>query len=159
MNFKAVRTACMERIDLIAPPMKSEDWLQLLRERMENKRIVHAPEDASQDGQVISTFHEFLAMAGRTTERSDILRGLPVKDKVKKQEAIIFRGTDFATFLRRKRVSFAASNTQLWLILRRVGCDHGKVRVGGTIIRVWYMPNDAVEKTPEIPTHVEELEV
>lgn len=159
MNFKAVRVACMERIDLIAPPMKAEDWLQLLRERMENKRVVEAPEDASQDGQVTSTFHEFLAMADRTTERSDILRGLPVRDNIKDKDVIIFRGTDFANFLRRKRVAFTSNNTQLWMILRKVGCDHGKVRIEGVITRIWYIHSEAMEEMPEIPTHEENVEV
>ena len=160
MNYKAVRTACMERIDLIAPPMKSEEWLQQLQERMSNKRIISAPKDASEHGQILQCFFEFIQFAERAKDKKDILRGIPVKTTFKSKPVIIFRSNDVAAYLKRKKVAYSINNNKLWSILRNQGCSYTKVRINGSPIRLWYLPIEENEqKASKLEPHDEQVEI
>jgi len=139
MSYPRMRMLCMEKIDFIAPPMNIEAWLRILQEKMASKRIISAPEDASQYGAIKQSFIEFLQMADRARGREDIMRGLPVRTFKEKDQIIMFRSHDLLNFLKRKKVTLNLTSNNLWSLLRNCGCDHYKAKISNTTIQVWYI--------------------
>lgn len=157
MDYRRVRVLCMERIDIVAPPMKQEDWLQLLKDRMSSKTVVEAPDDTGQDGQLKQALYEFVSLADRSRDKLDVMRGIPAKDKVDDKDVVIFRSNDLISYIKRKKFD-APQGAQLWLALRSMGCGHTKMRVGKKVIQVWYAP--AMDSEPlALPMHREEPEI
>lgn len=152
MDYRRVRTLCMELVDIIAPPVKNEDWLKIIKAKMANKRTVKAPSDATQHGHIQQALNAFIQMADRARSREDIFRGLPVKDEVIihdedddtingiRAAAILFKSQDFSDYLKRKKVANNLTNHNLWMIMRKMGCGHAKVRIGKRVTQVWYYP-------------------
>ena len=160
MDFRAVRRAMLEKIGIIAPPMKNEDWLVILRIKNEQRIEVSAPDDASKGGIIGSLLDEFVRPAERLDNdgkprfgrKEDLLRGLPVvlKDQDTGEIFVYFRGVDFITMLKRKRAE-EFKGAELWSILRKSGCVHDKLRVGHAILQVWGVPFEANDVKFEIP--------
>lgn len=150
-NFPQVRIRCMEVFGGMVPPMKDEEWRQLLQQRMrEDLKIQDAPKDAGEAGRIIQSLFEFTRLAGRSTKKEDIAHGIPVLDQARVQDPVtgdfmisdiaIFRSFDFVAFLQRKKVIAFLPNADLWAILRDAGCGHVKVRAGKRTIQAWYVP-------------------
>lgn len=59
MNWDRVRSSIMEKCDIVAPPMKREDWMMILKDRMESKIDIEAPDDASIEGPILARLNEF----------------------------------------------------------------------------------------------------
>lgn len=145
MNYQKVRCLSMERANIIAPPMKQEDWLLILKERLEHVRIVEAPDDASADGDMMQILSEFIQIAERAQQgREDLLRGIPVKDFIQEMgesvPVIMFRSQDFLLYLKRRKISFNVTGNLLWMQMRSLGVGHAKIRTKNSVIQVWYVP-------------------
>lgn len=138
MEYRVVRKLALERINVIAPPMKQEDWLALLKHRMTTMVKVEAPVDAGVEGQVGSIFLDFITIADRSRDRTDVLRGIPAKDIIDKKPVVIFRSCDFMDFVKRRRVDLP-KGPEFWMAMKRLGCGHHKVRIQDKTIQVWYV--------------------
>lgn len=145
MSYKYIRILALERLNLVVPPMKPEDWLQVVRQKLTAVKEIEAPDDASATGQLYSMFDEFLRLSDRNrlNGRGTLLRGVPIKDTHKNQPVIFFRSQDFAQFLRRKKFGKSVANSDLWMKLRNMGCDHTKIKVDTKAVQVWMVPRDA----------------
>lgn len=161
MEFRNLRKKVMESADLVIPPLKQEDWLVALRQRMENKMDIEAPEDAASGALTLAMLEEFIYAAVRFDDddkplmgdRGDLLRGRPVLTPYPgspDQLAVIFRGPDFIQYLKRKKAE-EMKGAALWSVLRKAGCTHQKVRVGRTVRSLWLKQVDPEPVTLEIP--------
>lgn len=155
MDYRKIRCLSMERANIIAPPMKQEEWLLVLKERLEHVRIVECPEDANADGDMAQVLSEFIQIAERGQQgREDLLRGIPVKDTVTVQgeviPVILFRSQDFLLYLKRRKISLNVTGNLLWMKMRAIGVGHTKIRVkGNTVLQTWYVPMNPEYTTME----------
>ena len=86
MEYRALRKAVLEKVDIVIPPMKAEDWLIILREKVENRIEVEAPEDAGPGAMIAAMMDEFCKIAekfhpdGKPIEgkKDELLSGLPI---------------------------------------------------------------------------------
>lgn len=154
MSFRLMRRVIVEKLSIVAPPFKDEDWLQCIMPKLEEKKEIKAPEDASVGGVVISMLKEFISAVDATIDgegsyigdKKDIMRGIPVFVKEGEESFVYFRGGDFINYLKRRRAE-EAKGAKLWSILRQAGCGHKKVRIGSSVAQVWtyrYTP-DTIE--------------
>ncbi|RJQ44799.1 MAG: hypothetical protein C4534_06080 [Gaiellales bacterium] len=153
-NFESVRMRCIEVLGGIIPPMKNEEWRQLLQMKMSNELDVQeAPKDAGESGRVMAALYDFARMAIRAKSKADLVHGIPVLDRMRIEDrstkewdvsdVVLFRSTDFITYMQRRKVVAFAPGHDLWPILREAGCGHQKVRSGKRIIQAWYLPVSA----------------
>lgn len=165
MDYRRIRILALEKADIVAPPMKGEEWLLLLKDRMANKKMVEAPKDASTHGHLILALTEFIQIADRSTRgREDLLRGIPVKDKLvvrgEMETVVMFRSQDFISYLKRKKMATTLTGNLLWMRLRTMGCGHDKIRISGTRqAQVWYVVLDADLMTPKLDPVREEIDI
>lgn len=155
MNYQKVRCMSMERANIIAPPMKQEDWLLILKERLTHIKEVDAPEDASVDGDITQILTEFIQIAERNQQgREDLLRGIPVRDKVmelgEEVPVIMFRSQDLLSYIKRRKVNLNMTNNVLWMHLRKMGIGHTKIRTKSTIMQVWWVHTSEDYTTPHL---------
>jgi hypothetical protein len=150
-NFSQTRIRCMEVLGGMIPPMKEEEWRQFIQLRLSTELTVQeAPKDAGDTGRIIGALNEFVRLAARSKKREEITHGIPVLDMMRVDDrttgenyasnVVMFRSTDFISYMQRKKVIAFLPNNDLWAILREAGCDHAKVRAGKRVIQVWYLP-------------------
>jgi len=165
MDYRIIRRMALEKADIVAPPMKQEEWLLVLKERMTNKKTIEAPKDASVHGHLMQALTEFIQIADRSTRgKEDLLRGIPVKDKYTVQGVeelvVFFRSQDFCAYLKRKKTATTLTNNVLWMRLRSMGCDHTKIRISAfKQTQVWYVVLDEETSTPRLEPVREEAEI
>ena len=145
MAFKFLRKAVLERLSIIIPPIKDEEWMLILRPKLEEKIEIQAPEDASIGGQVIAILAEFVAQVEfnigdepKEGDKSDLMRGVPALFKNGSEWEVWFRGQDFINYLKRRKAE-EAKGAKLWSILRKQGLGHKKIRIDSSVIQVWTM--------------------
>lgn len=153
MNYQKVRCLSMERANIIAPPMKQEEWLLILKERLTHVKEVDAPEDASVDGDITQILTEFIQIAERSQQgRSDLLRGIPVRDKVvelgDEVPVVMFRSQDLMSYIKRRKINLNMTNNLLWMHLRKMGIGHTKIRMQSLVMQVWYIHTTDDYATP-----------
>lgn len=164
MEHKQVRKALLEKVGIVAPPMKNEDWAVILRMKNEQRIEVSAPDDASPGAIIGALLAEFTGPVEKTDgsgqplygKREDLLRGRPavLKDSDTGETFVYFRGPDFITLLKRKRAE-EFKGAALWSILRNLGCTHDKLRIGSTTVQVWAKPFQPWDVKFEAPKPVE----
>jgi hypothetical protein len=149
MDFRKIREMVAEKMTMIVPPMKNDRWQTILHKLMKDTQVLEAPDDASTPGLVRSKLREFLGKA-RTPEKGKISKqdrqglklGMPVvQQEDNGQKFICFRGMDFVSFLKKSR-SEELKGTNLWMALRGAGVSHKKMRIGESVIQVWYLKFD-----------------
>lgn len=152
MEYRLLRKAMLETVGILAPPMKAEDWGQILRLKNEQRLEISAPEDASPGAMVRSLLSEFVRPVERALvegsvpdRRCDLIRGLPVLYQKAGELYVCFRGVDFMGMLKRKKAE-EFKGAALWAILRKAGCSHDKIRVGHQVIQVWLKPFELQEQ-------------
>lgn len=153
MNYQKVRCLSMERANIIAPPMKQEDWLLILKDRLTYVKEVEAPEDASVDGDLISVLSEFIQIAERGDQgREDLLRGIPVRDSImelgEQVPVVMFRSQDLLSYIRRRKINLNMTNNLLWMQMRKIGVGHSKIRMKSVVMQVWYIHTTEDYVTP-----------
>lgn len=134
-NYRILKSRIGERLDLITPDMKQAQWEQQLRTLLSTKVEVEAPDDASMMGLIIEKFYEFLTLRERAQTKEDLLKGLPVQAEGK----ILFKAADFRRYLQGHKLDkFEMSD--LFIALKKQGCDHARVRINGKLVTVWAFP-------------------
>lgn len=150
-NYSQLRMRCMEVLGGMIPPMKDEEWRQLVQLRMSTElQVSEAPRDAGDNGRILASLNEFIRMAARAKKKDEIVHGVPVLDMMRIQDkdtgewsqtnVVLFRSTDFVNYLQRRKVIAFLPNHNLWAILRDVGCGHTKLRAGKRTVQAWYVP-------------------
>lgn len=148
MSFELFRRKVVEALSLVLPPAKQEEWLVQLGDYLDRAVEVEAPDDANASAIILSMLDEFTstaeekaAVAGAFQARSELLRGLPVPMTNAAGAMVIgFRSQDFISFLKRKKVNGVERGQDLWMTLRRAGCDHERITVEGRKLQVWTKP-------------------
>ena len=159
-SYKSVREATSEILNRVPPSMKNDKWSVILDNLMQDCRIIEAPDDASVAGVVRSHLEVFMSRANKdvdpddTNERQKLTLGNPIYQTIKGRLCICFTGTAFVGYLKKSRAE-EAKGSNLWMILRKAGIDHTKLRHENSSINVWYTP--VKNKTQEVELIAQEF--
>lgn len=145
MDFRMIRVAVADRMTRMLPPMKNDAWQVELHRLMQEATLHDAPEDASATGQLRSRLRDFFHRADLSADGRDraardlLLLGSPVvqldSGGVRR---VYFRGNDFIDYLKKNR-SEELKGPNLWMALRQIGVEHGRIRIGDRIIQAWHV--------------------
>lgn len=153
MDYRAVRIAIAERLTRLIAPMKNDQWQGMLHKLMEETIELEAPEEASTKGFIRNRLYEFfertdLSSDGKDkSEREGLVLGAPVVqvNESTGQRFVYFRAADFIDYLKKNR-SEELKGPNLWMALRELGVEHGKIRIGKKVCPVWFAPLDEADQ-------------
>lgn len=155
LEWKYMREMIAEKLTIIAPLIKNQEWERVLQGMMKEARIVDAPDDASIAGVIRARLREFAAKTDLmsfgqdTADRKALLRGLPVVQMSEGERCVMFRAQDFVNYLKRTK-SEELKGVALWFAVKDIGVRHSKIRVGTHSINVWCIPvTEVVHDKPE----------
>lgn len=151
-QFRLLRAAMFERLNLLVAPRKQIDWEAELAELLNRMELIEAPADADQPGYVMAKIKEFLRQSDKAKSKQAVLRGLPFRDG----DEVIFRGTDLRTYLHNNRIRLE-QNTVLWPMMRDEGCSNTVQRIGGKLVRLWVMPAPDLEPALDVQQEADEF--
>lgn len=143
-TYRILKSRIGERLDLMCPDIKQAQWEQQLRQLLATKTDVEAPDDASMMGLIVEKFYEFLTLRERAQNKEDLLKGLPVQAEGK----VLFKASDFRRYLQGYKLD-KFEMADLFIALRKQGCDHARVRVNGKLVTVWAFPLTATNEQTE----------
>lgn len=146
-NFRNFKSTVGEKLDIIIPVMKQQQWEQTVKTLLAKRIEVEVPDDTSVMGIVIEKFHEFLSLRERATEKEDILKGLPLES----DKDILFRGSDFKKYLQNMKLD-TENMVDIFMELKKHGCRHHSVRIKGKVVAVWAYPKAMVNEQTDVFT-------
>jgi len=145
----------MESLLIVIPILKQRQWMPILANLMLTVETIEAPDNASINGVIRERLIEFIDRADFNSNGKDpsdkdlIMRGLPViqeEHDSNGKRVVMFRGSDFISFLKRTRTEELKGNS-LWMAVRKMGVKHGRSRIQGRVINVWSIPVDGRGRT------------
>ena len=153
-NQPQFQRVCMERLNLLPPTLRRQDWEQmlnqLLREMVEMEQIVDAPDDTSITGRFTDLLEEFTTHLQQALDKEEILLGRPW---VNEEEAkVYFRIKDLEAHLKRNGfMGFTAP--RMAQRLRDLGGEPTSTSLKGRATRLWRIPIFTRQDSPfETPT-------
>ena len=153
-NQMYFQKACMERLNLLPPSMKKNDWEalinELLKEMVELESITEASEDTTITGRFADLVEEFTTHLQQAMDRDEILMGRVWTDE--DHGSVYFRIKDLESHLRRN--SFAQlSAPKIAQRLRDMGGEPTSLSLKGRTVRLWKMPTFTQQDSPfDTPT-------
>jgi hypothetical protein len=102
-NQMAFQKSCVERLNLLPPTLRKQDWENLLnallKEMIETEQITEASEDTSVTGQFMDLLEEFTTHMQQAMDRDELLMGRPWTDD--SEAKTYFRMKDLMAHLKR----------------------------------------------------------
>lgn len=153
-NQAAFQKACIERINVLPPTLRKQDWEQLLNallhEMVESEQITEAPEDTSLTGRFNDLVEEFTTHMQQAMDRDEILMGRPW---VNEDEAkVYFRMKDLEAHLMRNNFK-GLTAPKMAQRIRELSGEPISLFLKNRTVRCWRMPRfesqDAPFDTPE----------
>jgi hypothetical protein len=154
-SYQRFRNAVGQRLNIVAPLQKQGQWEMKIKDLLDNRENIEAPEDASEEGLIMNKFHEFMSLRERAINREDLLRGIPITDGA----YVLFRVGDFKHWLQGYKLD-RLEGGELFNLLRRDGCVHRVMEMNGRKVTVWAYPLskvNEVKKDFEIPEFSKEF--
>jgi hypothetical protein len=153
-NQAAFQKACMDKINLLPPTLRKQDWEQvlnaLLREMVELEQIQEASEDTTITGRFTALLEEFTTHIQQAMDRDEILMGRPWVDE--EDQKVYFRIKDLEDHLTRNNFK-GLSAPKMAQRLRDLGGEPLPVFLKGRTTRVWRIPCFPKQEAPfETPT-------
>lgn len=148
-NQPAFQKACMERINVLPPTLRKQDWEQLLngllREMVESEQIVEASEDTSVTGRFNDLLEEFTTHMQQAMDRDEILLGRPWVNE--EEGRVYFRMKDLEAHLARNNFK-ALTSAKLAQRLRDLGGEPISLFLKNRTVRCWRMPRFERQDAP-----------
>lgn len=154
-NQVSFQRACMERINVVPPTLRKQDWEStlnaLLKEMVELEQIQDAPEDTTVTGRFMDLVEEFTTHLQQAMDKDEILLGRPWthEDEAK----TYFRMKDLEAHLKRNNF-IGMSSPKIAQRIRDIGGEPASLFLKSRTTRVWRIPRftrqDAPFETPEM---------
>lgn len=148
-SFPEFRKIIMEKTHVVLPRLKGDEWDKILADLFSEVTVEEIPDDATPEGAVRARLEEFCRKADlestgeNATDREALLRGMPVVGIISGLRVIMFRSSDFVSYLHRTKTD-AIRNKDLWFkVSKSMDVANARVRVGKTVMPVWYVPADS----------------
>jgi hypothetical protein len=154
-NQAMFQKACLERINIVPPTLKRNDWEtllnSLLREMVELEQIHEASEDTTITGRFTELVEDFTTHLQQAMDKDEILLGRPWTHE---DEAMVyFRIKDLEAHLKRNNFS-GLTAPKMAQRLRELGGEPASLFLKGRSTRCWRVPRfnrqDAPFETPEM---------
>jgi hypothetical protein len=150
----AFQKACVEKINLLPPTLRKQDWEQLLnallKEMVETEQITEASEDTSITGRFNDLLEEFCTHLQQAMDRDEILMGRPWTDD--EEAKTYFRMKDLEAHLVRNNFK-GMTAPKMAQRLRDLGGEPISLFLKNRAARCWRIPRfnrqDAPFDTPE----------
>jgi len=154
----AFQKACVEKINLLPPTLRKQDWEQmlnaLLKEMVETEQITEASEDTSITGRFNDLLEEFCTHLQQAMDRDEILMGRPWTDE--NEAKTYFRMKDLEAHLVRNNFK-GMTAPKMAQRLRDQGGEPISLFLKNRAARCWKIPRfsrqDAPFDTPEQRTN------
>lgn len=163
-NYQKVREACFERLHVVLPPLKKNDWDLYLREMVER---VEEVEDITIEQLMMQRVIEYCRRVkvnkneSEDMRRDNLRRGMPalvaIVDPVTQNDRrwyFAFKLLDLIEYLKRKKALLVPEYQLSGLLTAAIGEKHkrSKLRVGNTVLyNIWCVPEEMVAPE-EVPT-------
>lgn len=146
MDYSVVRERVFESMHCVLPQMKGETWISVVLPDLLNRLEVCHPE-ATGGGvdDLMEHLVEFLSFTDFSMKpNSKVPDAFPVLVSTKSLgDAVVWRGHSFERRLKQAKVDVAKS--RLWYVVsKQCGVKFARVRLKGSLMRVWYLPVDDV---------------
>lgn len=148
-SFEKLRKRVFETQDAVIRPIKQAQWDQKLKSLLSSKTDIDAPDDASSFGQISGKIDDYLSLSHESSDRENLLRGLPIREKSK----VLFQVDFLQKFLISQKIILP--NQELFSVLHRRGCTHDLIKIKGKAVRAWSLPLDAINRQTEDYTDTE----
>jgi hypothetical protein len=150
----AFQKACVEKLNLLPPTLRKQDWEQLLnallKEMVETEQITEASEDTSITGRFTDLLEEFCTHLQQAMDRDELLMGRPWTDD--EDARTYFRMKDLEAHLTRNNFK-GMTAPKMAQRLRDMGGEPISLFLKGRTARCWRIPRfncqDAPFDTPE----------
>lgn len=150
----AFQKACVEKINLLPPTLRKQDWEQLLnallKEMVETEQITEASEDTSITGRFNDLLEEFCTHLQQAMDRDEILMGRPWTDD--EEAKTYFRMKDLEAHLVRNNFK-GMTAPKMAQRIRDLGGEPISLFLKNRAARCWRIPRfdrqDAPFATPE----------
>lgn len=140
-NQAAFQKACMERINLLPPTLRKQDWEQLLnsllREMVELEQIQEASEDTTVKGRFVDLLEEFTTHMQQAMDRDEMLLGRPWTNDDEQQ--VYFRIKDLEEHLVRSNFR-GMTAPKMAQRLRDLNGEPVSLFLKGRAVRAWRIP-------------------
>ena len=148
-NQPAFQKACVERLNVLPPTLRRQDWEGflngLLREMVELEQIQDAPEDTSYSGRFQDLLEEFTTHLQQAMDREEILMGRPWTDE--DEARVYFRMKDLEAHLKRSGFN-GLTAPRMAQKIRDMGGEPISLFLKGRAIRAWRVPRFTRQETP-----------
>jgi hypothetical protein len=148
-NQMAFQKACVERLNLLPPTLRKQDWESvlnaLLKEMVETEQIAEASEDTSITGRFIDLLEEFAAHMQQGMAREELLMGRPWTDP--EDNKTYFRMKDLEAHLLRNNFKGLPA-PKIAQRLRDMGGEAIPLFIKGRTTRCWRIPAFTKQDAP-----------
>ena len=148
-NQMAFQRSCLERINVVPPTLRKQDWENLLnallKEMVETEQITEAPEDTSVTGRFMDLLEEFTTHMQQALAREEMLMGRPWTDE--DEGKTYFRIKDLEAHLTRNNFK-GMTAPKMAQRLRDMGGEPISLFLKGRTIRCWRIPRFMKQDAP-----------
>jgi len=157
-NQSMFQKACLERLNLVPPTLRKQDWENLLnallKEMVETEQITEASEDTSVTGRFNDLLEEFTAHMQQALVREEMLMGRPWTDE--DEGKTYFRIKDLEAHLTRNNFK-GLTAPKMAQRLRDLGGEPMSLFLKGRTVRCWRIPKFDKQDAP-FATHTQRTE-
>lgn len=137
-NQRAFQKVCMERLNLVPPPVKDGQWFSILQDLMDNLMLIEAPKEVGTEGLFLELLEEFLAEADiKSLDKEELLLGRPWYDDTEKR--VYFRLKDLQAYLERNNFK-DFTRGKITTRVRALGGEASFFHIRGRGVNVWWAP-------------------
>lgn len=135
-TFSMFRLEFFKQTNRVLKLMKPEEWKVRLQDTIEGGNFSEevAPEIVGESGQIRHHFMEWTSQMMVTGDKKRILEGYPHYS----DSNIMFRGTDFISYLKRSGARF--EDRMVWLVLNEDGAEQCREVIAGSKRNLWSYP-------------------
>ena len=148
-NQAAFQKACLEKINVVPPTLRKQDWENLLnallKEMVETEQITEASEDTSLTGRFTDLLEEFCAHMQQAMVRDEMLMGRPWTDD--EAAKTYFRMKDLEAHLKRNNF-VGLSAPKMAQRLRDMGGEPISMFLKNRTVRCWSVPKFNKQDAP-----------
>ena len=148
------RKKFMELMNIVLPPMKERDFFDQLQTLIANCEVIYDPEDASEEGQLISAIERWFLDKGSVANADELIKAKWWKNP--EDNKYYFRGQALQDYLKHQE-KIQVKPHKLWRCLEvEFKAEKEMLRIKGKRRRVWIIPE--LEYENEEPLEVPKIE-
>lgn len=148
-NQANFQKACLERLNLVPPTLRKQDWENLLnallKEMVETEQITEAPEDTSITGRFNDLLEEFTTHMQQALDREEILMGRPWRNE--EDGKTYFRIKDLEGHFKRNNF-IGMTAPKVAQRLRDIGGEPISLFLKNRTARCWRVPSFGSQDAP-----------